>query len=420
MTSRERVIATLNHQEPDYVPLDLGGCGQTGINASTLYQLRKAYGLEEHPIRIVEPLQLLGEVETDLLEKVHGDVVPLWNRTNLFGMRNDCLTKPWNMPDGTPTMMSADFEYDIDERGYTLVYPCGDRSAAPSLQMPQGGSFFDNIERSHYDEDNLTPFEDYKDSYPVKTEEDCKYWEENIRKIYDNSDYAIFGVLGGMSIGDAAEVPGPFLKSPQGIRSVQDWLMAHLMYPEYVQEVFEIATEATLKNLELYRQAVGDKIQAIWLSGTDFGTQNAPMHSLNTFRTLYKPYYKRVNDWVHEHTSWKTWYHTCGAVAEFMEDFIDMGMDVVNPVQLSAAGMDGKELKEKYGNRLTFWGGGVDTQHTLPSGSPREVYDQVMERLKIFSPGGGFVFATIHNIVSNVPAENLKAMYQAVNDFRGI
>lgn len=410
----------MNHQEPDYVPLDLGGCGQTGINASTLYQLRKAYGLEEHPIRIVEPLQLLGEVETDLLEKVHGDVVPLWNRTNLFGMRNDCLTKPWNMPDGTPTMMSADFEYDIDERGYTLVYPCGDRSAAPSLQMPQGGSFFDNIERSQYDEDNLTPFEDYKDSYPVKTEEDCKYWEENIRKIYDNSDYAVFGVLGGMSIGDAAEVPGPFLKSPQGIRSVQDWLMAHLMYPEYVQEVFEIATEATLKNLELYRQAVGDKIQAIWLSGTDFGTQNAPMHSLNTFRTLYKPYYKRVNDWVHEHTSWKTWYHTCGAVAEFMEDFIDMGMDVVNPVQLSAAGMDGKELKEKYGSRLTFWGGGVDTQHTLPSGSPQEVYDQVMERLKIFSPGGGFVFATIHNIVSNVPAENLKAMYQAVNDFRGI
>ena len=420
MTSRERVIAALNHQEPDYVPLDLGGCGQTGINASTLYQLRKAYGLEEHPIRIVEPLQLLGEVELDLVEKIHGDVVPLWNRTNLFGMRNDCLTKPWNMPDGTPTLMSADFEYDVDERGYTLVYPCGDRSAAPSLQMPKGGSFFDNIERSEYDEDNLTPFEDYKDSYPVKTEEDCEYWAENIQKIYDNSDYAVFGVLGGMSIGDAAEVPGPFLKSPHGIRSVQDWLMAHLMYPEYVQEVFEIATESTLKNLELYRQAVGDKIQAIWLSGTDFGTQNAPMHSLNTFRTLYKPYYKRVNDWVHEHTNWKTWYHTCGAVADLMEDFIDMGMDVVNPVQLSAAGMDGKELKEKYGDRLTFWGGGVDTQHTLPSGTPQEVYDQVMERLKIFSPGGGFVFATIHNVVSNVPAENLKAMYQAVNDFRGI
>ncbi|MGN0356200.1 MAG: uroporphyrinogen decarboxylase family protein [Muricoprocola sp.] len=420
MNSRERVIATLNHQEPDYVPLDLGGCGQTGMNASTLYKLRKAYGLDEHPIKIVEPLQLLGEVELDLVEKIHGDVVPLWNRTNLFGMRNDVLTKRWDMPDGTPTYMSADFEYDVDERGYTLVYPCGDRSARPSLQMPKGGCFFDNIERSEYDEDNLTPIEDYAESYPVKTEEDCEYWEKQINHIYNNSDYAVFGVLGGMSIGDAAEVPGPFLKNPHGIRGVQDWLMAHIMYPEYVEEVFEIATQATLKNLELYRQAVGNKIQAIWLSGTDFGTQNGPMHSLDTFRTLYKPYYKRVNDWIHENTTWKTWYHTCGAVSTFMDDFVDMGMDIVNPVQLSAAGMDGKELKKKYGDKLTFWGGGVDTQHTLPSGTPQEVYDQVMERLKIFSPGGGFVFATIHNVVANVPVENLKAMYQAVNDFRGI
>lgn len=420
MNSRERVIAALNHQQPDYVPMDLGGCGQTGMNASTLYKLRKAYGLEEHPIKIVEPLQLLGEVELDLVEKVKGDVVPLWNRTNLFGLRNDNLTKPWTMPDGTPTFMSADFEYDVDERGYTLVYPCGDRTVSPSLQMPKGGSFFDNIERSEYDEDNLTPIQDYMDSYPVKTEEDCVYWEQQIRHIYENSDYAVFGVLGGMSIGDAAEVPGPFLKHPHGIRGVQDWLMAHLMYPEYVQEVFEIATESTLKNLELYRQAVGNKIQAIWLSGTDFGTQNGPMHSLETFRTLYKPYYKRINDWIHEHTTWKTWYHTCGAVASFMDDFIDMGMDIVNPVQLSAAGMDGKMLKEKYGDKITFWGGGIDTQHTLPSGTPKEVYDQVMERLKLFSPGGGFVFATIHNVVANVPPENLKAMYQAVNDFRGI
>lgn len=420
MNSRERVIAALNHQQPDYVPLDLGGCGQTGMNASTLYKLRKAYGLDEHPIKIVEPLQLLGEVELDLVEKIKGDVVPLWNRTNLFGMRNDNLTKPWTMPDGTPTLMSEDFEYDVDERGYTLVYPCGDRTAAPSLQMPQGGSFFDNIERSEYDEDNLTPVEDYRDSYPVKTEEDCIYWEKQINHIYETSDYAVFGVLGGMSIGDAAEVPGPFLKKPHGIRGVQDWLMAHLMYPEYVQEVFELATEATLKNLELYRQAVGNKIQAIWLSGTDFGTQNGPMHSLDTFRTLYKPYYKRVNDWIHQNTTWKTWYHTCGAVASFMDDFVDMGMDIVNPVQLSAAGMDGKMLKEKYGDKLTFWGGGVDTQHTLPSGTPQEVYDQVMERLKLFSPGGGFVFATIHNVVANVPPENLQAMYRAVNDFRGI
>lgn len=420
MTSRERVIAALNHQEPDYVPMDLGGCGQTGMSASTLYKLRKAYGLDEHPLKIVEPMQLLGEVEWDLVEKIKGDVVPLWNRGNLFGNSNESITRPWKLSDGTPVFMADDFECDVDERGYTLAYPCGDRSAAPSLQMPKGGFFFDNIERSEYDEDNLTPLEDYRESYPMKTEEDCLFWEKQLKHIYENSDYAVFGVFGGISIGDAAEVPGPFIKKPHGIRGVQDWLMATLMYPEYVEEVFRYATEVELKNLELYKQVVGDKIQAIWLSGTDFGTQNAPMYSLETFRRLYKPFYKKVNDWIHENTSWKTWYHTCGAVADFMEDFIDMGMDVVNPVQLSAAGMDARELKAKYGDRITFWGGGVDTQHTLPSGTPKQVYDEVMERLKIFSPGGGFVFATIHNVVANVPAENLVAMYQAVNDFRGL
>ncbi|POP30874.1 methyltransferase [Lactonifactor longoviformis] len=420
MTSRERVIAALNHETPDYVPMDLGGCGQTGISASTLYQLRKAYGLDEHPVKIVEPYQILGEVELDLLEKIGGDVVPLWNRDNLMGISNLNCTKPWTLCDGTPTLMSEDFEYDVDERGYTYVYPCGDRSVKPSLMMTKEGFFFDNIERSEYDEDNLTPLEDYRDSFTVKTEADCEHWEKQIKHIYDTSDYAVFGCLGGMSIGDAAEVPGPFLKNPKGIRGVQDWLMAHLLYPEYVEEVYAYAADVMIKNLELYKQAVGNKIQAIWLSGTDFGTQNAPMHSLNTFRNLYKPYYKKVNDWIHENTTWKTFYHTCGAVAGFMEDFIDMGMDIVNPVQLSAAGMDGRELKAKYGDRITFWGGGVDTQHTLPSGTPEEVYNEVMERLNIFSPNGGFVFATIHNVVAKVPAENLVAMYKAVKDFRGI
>lgn len=420
MTSRERVIAALNHTQPDYVPMDLGGCGQTGMSASTLYKIRKEYGLDEHPIKIVEPYQLLGEVELDLVEKTGGDVLPLWNRDNLMGTSNVSCTKPWAMSDGTPTLMPDDFEYDVDERGYTLVYPGGDRNAKPSLQMAKGGFFFDAIERSEYDEDDLTPIEDFKDSFAVRNEEDCEFWSKRANEIYNNSDYAIFGCLGGMSIGDAAEIPGPFVKEPHGIRGVQDWLMAHLLFPEYVEAVYELQTEIALKNLELYRQAVGDKIQAIWLSGTDFGTQKAPMHSLAIFRSLYKPYYKKVNDWIHENTNWKTFYHTCGAISTMMEDFIDMGMDIVNPVQLSADGMDGKMLKETYGDRITFWGGGVDTQHTLPSGTPDEVYQEVMERLNIFSPNGGFVFATIHNVVANVPAENLVAMYNALRDFRGL
>lgn len=418
MNSRERVLAAINHREPDKVPLDLGGCGQTGINASSLYALRKAYGLPEHPIKICEPYQMLGEIEPDILEKTGADVLPLWNRGTLLGTGGQ-VTKPWNMPDGTPVLMTEDFEYDTDEKGNTFVYPCGDRTAPYSAHMPAGGSFFDGIDRAgEYDEDNLTPLEDFRESYQVKSEEDCVYWEKESRRLYENTDLAVMGVLGGMGLGDAAEIPGPFLKHPKGIRRMEDWLMAHLLYPEYIEEIFQYQTEVMLKNLELYRQAVGDRIQTIWVSGTDFGTQNGLMQSRDTFLELYKPYYKKVNDWIHANTSWKTFYHSCGAVADLIPDFIEMGVDILNPVQCSAKGMDAKFLKDTYGEKIVFWGGGIDTQATLPRGTAKEVYEQVTERLEIFGKGGGYVFAAIHNIVANVPAENMVAMFQAVKDFR--
>lgn len=420
MTSRERLIAAINHQEPDYVPLDLGSNGQTGMSASTLYRLRKAYGLDEHPIRISEPFQLLGEVEEDLLKKVGADVVPLWNRGNLLGLSNH-YTKPWKMTDQTPVWMPDNFEYDLDEKGDTFVYPCGDRTAPYSAHMTNDGFFFDNIDRApEVDEDDLTPVEDFKDNYTVKTEEDCKYWEENATRLYENTDYGIMGVLGGMGLGDSAEIPGPFLKNPKGIRKFEDWMMAHLLYPEYVEEIFEYQTEVMLKNLEMYKQAVGDKIQVIWMSGTDFGSQNAMIYSKQVFRDMYKPYYKCVNDWVHQNTNWKTFYHSCGAVSELIPEFIDMGVDILNPVQCSATGMDPQKLKDTYGKDIVFWGGGVDTQKTLPMGTPEEVRKEVLNRLEIFSKGGGYVFTSIHNVVAKVPAENLMAMYDAVREFRGL
>lgn len=418
MNSRERVLAAIHHKEPDRVPVDLGGCGQTGINASSLYALRKVWGLPEHRIRICEPYQLLGEVELDALQKAGADVVPLWNRGTLLGTTGAC-TKPWEMPDGTPVWMPSDFEYDVNEKGETLVYPCGDRSAPYSAHMPKGGSFFDGIDRAEeYDEDHLTPLEDYRESFAVKDEEDCRYWEKESVRLSEHSDFAVMGVLGGMGLGDAAEIPGPFLKHPRGIRKMEDWLMAHILYPDYLDAVFQMQTEVMLKNLELYRQAVGDRIQVIWVSGTDFGTQNGLMQSREIFQKLYKPYYQKVNDWIHQNTSWKTFYHSCGAVAELIPDFIEMGVDILNPVQCSAKGMDAAFLKETYGDRIVFWGGGIDTQATLPRGTAKEVYDQVLKRLEIFSKGGGYVFAAIHNIVAGVPPENLTAMYQAVRDFR--
>jgi hypothetical protein len=420
MTSRQRVIEAINHRQGDYVPLDIGGCGQTGINASALYALRRAYGLPERPVEICEPMQLLGTVEPDLLARIGADVAPLWNRSNMFGLSGP-REKRWDMPDGTPTLMSADFEYDVAANGYTMVYPCGDRSAPYALHTTPEGSFFDNIYRSPpVDEDNLTPIEDFKENYTLKTEEDCLHWERESKRLYEETELAILGVAGGMGLGDIAEIPGPWIKNPRGIRDIEGWLTAHVHHPEYVRAIFEYQTEIALKNLELYRQAVGDRIQAIWLSGTDFGTQSSLMQSKAVFLNLYKPYYRRVNDWIHQNTTWKIFYHTCGAIEPLINDFIDMGMDILNPVQCSAEGMDPRHLKDAYGEKIVFWGGGVDTQKTLPLGTPEEVRKQALERLEIFSSGGGFVFATIHNILAKVPPENIIAMIDAVREFRGI
>jgi uroporphyrinogen-III decarboxylase len=168
----------------------------------------------------------------------------------------------------------------------------------------------------------------------------------------------------------------------------------------------------------MYRQAVGDRIQVIWLSGADFGTQCSLMHSKEIFQSLYKPCYKRVNDWVHQNTPWKVFYHSCGAVEPLIPEFIDLGTDILNPAQCSATGMDPRHLKAAYGDRIVFWGGGIDTQKTLPWGTTSEAREQVRRRLEIFAPGGGFVFATIHNILAKVPPENIIAMLDTIQEFR--
>ncbi len=419
MNSRERVQAALNHEASDRTPIDLGATGQTGMSASTLYKLRQALGLPAHPVRIAEPFQMLGEVEGDLLRLVGADVVGLPNRGNMLGYKNENW-KMWTMQDLTPVEMGGGFEYDVDENQNTWVYPQGDRSAPYSALMPKGGTFFDNtdhapvIDLDDLDEDDLRPREDFKDDFYVATEEDAEFWAKESKRLFEETEYAIIGLLGGGGLGDVAMLPGPSLKYPKGIRRVEDWLMAHMLFPDYVDEVFSLQTEVMLKNLELYRQAVGERIQAIWVSGTDFGTQHTTFTSPEIFRRLYKPHYKKINDWIHLNTGWKSYFHSCGAIYPIMRDFVEMGVDVLNPLQLSATGMDAVQIKREFGRDLVFWGGGVDTQRVLPFGTPEEVREQVAERIKILGEGGGYVFNPIHNVVAGVPCENLIAMYEAV------
>ncbi len=175
-----------------------------------------------------------------------------------------------------------------------------------------------------------------------------------------------------------------------------------------------------MKNIELLAKAIGNHAQVVFVRGTDFGTQNSLFTNLETYRSLFKPFQKAINDKIHELTDWKIFIHSCGAIYDLIPDLNDACFDVLNPVQVSANGMDAKRLKAEFGKELVFWGGGVDTQKTLTFGTPEEVYREVRERINIFSEGGGYVFNSIHNIQSNVPVENILARYRAVNDSRNI
>lgn len=418
MTSRERLIKTLNHEEPDRVVVDLGSTAITGINANALDKLRKALKLEERKIKISEPLQLLGLVEEDVREALHIDIVDITNNYTMFGFENKNW-KPWTLPSGLQVEVPGEFNTTVGENGETYLYPQGDLNAAPSAVMPNNGFFFDNIERGSipFDEDTTGAKVHFKDDYGLLTEEQLRYMEDRCDYFYRNTGYGMIGGGALAGFGDFAIIPGPNVKNPTGIRSLPDFMMAHKICPDYIHELFEMQLEVGLENAKRFFQAVGNKIQAIIISGTDFGTQNGPFMSLDSYREFYKPYHKKLNDWVHENTGWKTFYHTCGAVMEFIPDFYEAGVDILNPVQLSAAGMDGKKLKEQWGDKFTFWGGGVDTQKTFPFGTPEEVYEEVTERLTLFSKGGGFVFNPIHNIQGQTSAENMLAMFRAIDDF---
>ncbi|MCL5998558.1 MAG: methyltransferase [Chloroflexi bacterium] len=420
MNSRERVKLSLNHQEPDRVPVDLGGSAVSGMHANTVYALRQALKLDAPgtPVNVIEPYQMLGEVKPDLMDALGIDVVSLGKPNNLFGFRN-VDWKPWTTPQGVPVMVPGAFNTVPEPNGDVFMYPEGDRSAPPSGRMPQGGFYFDTIIRQEpVDDDKLNVVDNLEEFTPISAE-DLGYLGSEVERLYTETDKAILGSFGGTAFGDIAMVPAPFLKHPKGIRDVAEWYMSTVSRRDYVYEVFDRQCEIGIANLEKIHQVVGDRVSAVFVTGTDFGTQSGPFISLKAYRDLYMPFHKRVNDWIHAHTTWKSFIHSCGSVRALIPDFIAAGFDILNPVQCSAARMDAGELKREYGKDITFWGGSVDTQRTLPFGTPDEVRREVRERLRIFGPGGGFVFNPIHNVQAQTPVENVLAMFETVRDFGG-
>nr|BAL54275.1 methyltransferase CmuC [uncultured Planctomycetota bacterium] len=421
LTSRQRVQMALSHQEPDYVPLDLGGSAVTGMHVSSVYLLRQALGLDPPgtPVKVVEPYQMLGEIDERLQAALGVDVVPLGRRKNMFGFENKDW-KPWQLWDGTPVLVPGDFNTEPEPNGDLLMYPEGDKSAPPSGRMPKNGFYFDTIIRQEpIDEEKLNPEDNLEEFTPIDDDE-LQWLATEADRLYRETDKAILANFGGTAFGDIALVPAPFLKHPKGIRDVAEWYMSTVTRFDYVWKVFERQCEIGIANLKKIYEAVGDRVTAVFITGTDFGQQHGPFISPQTYRRLFKPFHQRVNAWVHENTPWKTFIHSCGSVVAFLDDFIEAGFDILNPVQCSAAGMDPRMLKEKYGDRLVFWGGGVDTQKTLPFGTPDDVRREVRERIEIFGRGGGFVFNTVHNVQARVPVENLLALYETVNQCRGL
>lgn len=416
LSRRERVQAALAHRQPDRIPIDFGGTAVTGIHASCVADLRDYYGLEKRLVKVHEPYQMLGWIDDDLKDVMGIDVEGVSRRSTMFGFPTGDW-KPWNF-NGLEVLVPGQFNVSTTSTGDILIYPEGDTTVPPSGRMPKGGYFFDSIIRQKpIDDEQLNPADNLEEFKPL-TEAEIAEIQADV-EIANQKGRAVIANFGGTAFGDIALVPGPFLKDPKGIRDIAEWYMSTRGRRDYVHAIFTRQAEIAVSNLKRVYAAIGNTVDAVFLCGTDFGTQTSAFCSVPAFREMWFPYYKQVNDWIHDHTAWKTFKHSCGSVERFYESFIECGFDIINPVQCSAAGMDPELLKSKYGTRLTFWGGGVDTQRTLPFGTRAQVREEVLRRCEIFAPGGGFVFDSVHNIQAGTPVENIVAMINAVNEFNG-
>jgi len=416
MNGKQRIITVLNHQNADKIAFDFGATTVTGIHCKVVEGLRDYYGLDKHPVRIAEPYQMLGLIEDDLADILDLDCIAVSGPENMFGIRQENW-KEVEMPWGQIVTLPGNFKLTKKDGSY-YAYPQGDTTQNPSGVMPESGFFFNGIERQEgeIDDDKLN-VNDNLEEFGYISDSDLEYWKKAIEQA-NETGRAVVASFGGMGLGDVAMVPAMNLKRTKGIRNITEWYMSTVMRPDYIKEIFDKQTDIAIQNLEKLNAAVGGMVDVAYICGTDFGTQNSQFCSLDSFKDLYLPYYKKINDWIHANTSWKTFKHSCGAMLPLIDGIIEAGFDILNPVQIAAEGMDPKVLKKRFGDRITFWGGGVDTQKVLPYGTKNEIRDQIYELCDIFGRNGGFVFSSIHNVQANVPIENVVTMMETIKEIR--
>jgi uroporphyrinogen-III decarboxylase len=361
-----------------------------------------------------------GEIKSDLAEALGVDVVPLEPlgvepcRTH-FGFPMDGW-KPWTTFDGTPSLVPERFNTEAEPDGSILQYPEGDVSVTPSGKMEYGGTKPHALSRQG-PLDDLT-VEDMLEGFGPISDNELEHFRKEAIRLHRDSPYAIHMTTTDTLLANVVTfVMAPWLKHPKGIRTPEEWYMSLVTRKEYIYELLQRHCDLAQDNLDKIRQAVGGKVTVVYAGGADMGMQTGPMIAPQAYRELYMPAFQRICEWIHENTIWKAFHHTCGSVVAFMEDLVRTGIDILNPLQCSAANMDPREIKAAYGDKLVFWGGGVNTQSTLPHGTPDDVRNEVRERIRAWAPGGGYVFAADQHILPDVPVANLLAMFDAAREY---
>ncbi|HUT51765.1 MAG TPA: uroporphyrinogen decarboxylase family protein [bacterium] len=411
MKPRERVLAALDHREPDVAPIDFGGHRSSGINAMAYGRLKKALGITSGHVYVYDMVQQLAIVEPAVLDAFGVDCIELGRGF----MQDDAEWQDWTLPDGTACKIPG--YVHLERRGGDTFLKAED---GRDLSVQKAGSVF--FEQVFWPMAGRAfepgAFEDLPEIFNKSMwtgipapgahfaldDAGLARLAAGARALRESSDRAIIGLFGGN-----------MFEAPQFLFGMDKYFTYMALYPEACDRLSEVLYEMYAANLEKWMAAVGPYLDVV-LFGDDLGGQNGPLISKAMYRRYYKPYHQKLWRRAKQLADVKVLLHSCGGIEPLLDDLIEAGVDAVNPVQISCKGMDPRALKDKYGDRLTLWGGGCDTHAVLPGGDPAAVRAHVKKQVEILAPGGGFVFQQVHNIMSEVQPANIIAMFEAVRN----
>ena len=409
MTSRERVIASIEHREPDRVARDLGATPSSGISAIAYNRLIKDKSIVAGPAMIYDVVQQLAQPEECVLNRYHIDVADVGRAFN----EKPEDWKPFQLPDGSSARIPQWFHPVRQPDGSYAVFEKGQMIA----RMPLGATFFDGTYVPY-------PEEIPKDLPDLDAQLDMILWQKMAHSPWDHAGETDFwSQLRARALRLRQQTDRALMivcgcnlfEWGTFLRRIDNFLCDLLLDPKGVERLIEALMERHLATLAKVCEAVGDTCDILRF-GDDLGMDTGPLMQPDIYRTLFKKHHTILNEYVHKHSSMKTFLHSCGSIRAILPDLIEAGYDVINPVQINSYGMDPQELKQTFGKDIAFWGGGVDTRRMLNHGTPAQVKDQVRQLLDIFVPGGGYVFSTVHNIMPDVPPDNIEAMFEALDE----